>query len=670
MFSYGEKNVIDFTKVKDLVGLFAANASGKSSLFSALTFCLFDKCEREYKAANIMNTQKTEFMCKFEFEIDRKRYFIERIGKADKKGKVKVDVKFWKLEGDQEVDLNGEQRKDTNEIIREYLGSYDDFVLTSLSVQNGKNNASIIDMGDTDRKDLFAQFMGLTIFDRLHTEANERLRERLVLMRAYKNDDYTQKLVDYTNLLEQAEGFYKNMTTELERATQERNGIQEKVVEATKKLIPIDVDLPPLSVINTIIRKAEQIVAQYKDKCTTQEAEIKTVAGRLEAVELEIKKLDDKELSKTNVYRGQLQSKLNQLDYKKADLKKSYESDVKIVNRALTLEYDPNCPFCVKNSGKIATDAEEATKRLDQIKLDIIDLKTQFEETEAQLKETDWCDKACYVYNDLLRERNKLKDSQLQSTTKLASLHKELAKFEDEVKTQEKNIELYHKNKESVETNVETNKEISALKTELNNSDFIIKKMNASILDINSKVSVCKNNIDTINRKIDEIKKVESEYKLYEAYCKAVSRDGIPFDVITATVPSIESEVNNILGQICDFSASFETDGKNVIPYIVYDDKKWLMSLTSGFEKFALSLAIRVALIYVSNLPRPNFLIIDEGMSVMDGENLSSLPLLFSYLKTRFEFVLIVSHLDSVRDMVDSYIELKKENGFSKIEYI
>jgi DNA repair exonuclease SbcCD ATPase subunit len=286
------------------------------------------------------------------------------------------------------------------------------------------------------------------------------------------------------------------------------------------------------------------------------------------------------------------------------------------------------------------------------------------------LKETDWCDKACYVYNDLLRERNKLKDSQLQSTTKLASLHKELAKFEDEVKTQEKNIELYHKNKESVETNVETNKEISALKTELNNSDFIIKKMNASILDINSKVSVCKNNIDTINRKIDEIKKVESEYKLYEAYCKAVSRDGIPFDVITATVPSIESEVNNILGQICDFSASFETDGKNVIPYIVYDDKKWLMSLTSGFEKFALSLAIRVALIYVSNLPRPNFLIIDEGMSVMDGENLSSLPLLFSYLKTRFEFVLIVSHLDSVRDMVDSYIELKKENGFSKIEYI
>jgi len=37
MFSYGEKNVIDFTKTKNIVGLFAANTSGKSSIFSALT---------------------------------------------------------------------------------------------------------------------------------------------------------------------------------------------------------------------------------------------------------------------------------------------------------------------------------------------------------------------------------------------------------------------------------------------------------------------------------------------------------------------------------------------------------------------------------------------------------------------------------------------------------
>ena len=40
MFSYGENNVVDFTKLGGVVGLFAANASGKSSLLDALCFCL------------------------------------------------------------------------------------------------------------------------------------------------------------------------------------------------------------------------------------------------------------------------------------------------------------------------------------------------------------------------------------------------------------------------------------------------------------------------------------------------------------------------------------------------------------------------------------------------------------------------------------------------------
>ena len=40
MFSYGEDNVIDFTKLNGIVGMFDPNASGKSSLLDA-TFFLF-----------------------------------------------------------------------------------------------------------------------------------------------------------------------------------------------------------------------------------------------------------------------------------------------------------------------------------------------------------------------------------------------------------------------------------------------------------------------------------------------------------------------------------------------------------------------------------------------------------------------------------------------------
>ena len=64
MFSYGENNVVDFTKLNGIVGIFAPNASGKSSLLDALSFCLFDTSSRAYKAINVLNSKKDNFYCK------------------------------------------------------------------------------------------------------------------------------------------------------------------------------------------------------------------------------------------------------------------------------------------------------------------------------------------------------------------------------------------------------------------------------------------------------------------------------------------------------------------------------------------------------------------------------------------------------------------------------
>ena len=77
MFSYGEDNVIDFSKMNGIVGLFAANASGKSSLLDAITFCLFDKSTRAWRAENVMNHSKNEFTCKVEFEIGNETFFVD-----------------------------------------------------------------------------------------------------------------------------------------------------------------------------------------------------------------------------------------------------------------------------------------------------------------------------------------------------------------------------------------------------------------------------------------------------------------------------------------------------------------------------------------------------------------------------------------------------------------
>ena len=114
MFSYGDSNIVDFSNMKSVMGLFASNASGKSSVMSALSFCLFDKCDRAFKAAHVLNTQTDSFYCKLNFEISGVNYYIERTASTKKNGDVTVVVDFWKLDEDgQTISLNGEQRAGT-----------------------------------------------------------------------------------------------------------------------------------------------------------------------------------------------------------------------------------------------------------------------------------------------------------------------------------------------------------------------------------------------------------------------------------------------------------------------------------------------------------------------------------------------------------------------------
>jgi DNA repair exonuclease SbcCD ATPase subunit len=114
-----------------------------------------------------------------------------------------------------------------------------------------------------------------------------------------------------------------------------------------------------------------------------------------------------------------------------------------------------------------------------------------------------------------------------------------------------------------------------------------------------------------------------------------------------------------------------DMDGKNINCHIVYDEENfWPIELTSGMEKFISSLAIRTALVNVSNLPRPNFLAIDEGFGVLDSDNMNSMFNLFDYMKTQFSFIMVISHIDSMRDIVDKLIEIVKSKGQSKIQFI
>ena len=232
----------------------------------------------------------------------------------------------------------------------------------------------------------------------------------------------------------------------------------------------------------------------------------------------------------------------------------------------------------------------------------------------------------------------------------------------------EEKIVKYNDQEKDIMFNQQIETEIKNVQFELNDVNTKFDKVTNDVNTIFGEIKVVDTKRKTILDNIDKVEELEDKYEAYQYYLDAVKRDGVPYELITKALPTIEGEVNNILSQLVDFQMVFEMDGKNINNYIVYDDDNvWPLELSSGMEKFISSLAIRVGLINVSNLPRSNFLAIDEGFGTMDSDNLNSIYNLFQYLKSQFQFTLIVSHIDSMRDAVDTLLEVKKEKGFSNI---
>lgn len=668
MFSYGENNKIEFDSVKGMVGIFAPNASGKSSLFDAISFCIFDKTSRTYVAKNVLNNRKDNFYCKLHFQIEGVDYYIERRAKLINKGRnLKVDVSFWKDDEGGITSLNGEQRRETNTNIQQYLGTYDDFVLTTLSLQG--NNSLFIDKSQSERKEILAQFMGVDVFDKLYTFASDENRDNASLIRKFKQDDFTQKLADIEIGLKAKEAEYRLEDVNLTTVKDKVEVLNQKLISLNEKIVKVKSDNYSLTELEANKLKAENSLIQLISQRDVTQSKIQTLEEAHIQLEEEIDSFDEdlitKEYDLYKKYSNDIRDVKNDLE--KFEIR--YES---LNDKLVHLEshkYNKDCDICLENSETIIDAKVKA-----EADLAILDIerKSKMEDRDRLLLAIDTRKK----YEDLHNELIKLKQTEIKAEkdvntliNKLSTFETQEVKLENEVYQVTQLIADYLDNEKQIKKNTILRDEIVDVRHSLGKSKQLLKNSESDILILNGEVSSLKNQKQTIEARISEVRELEDQFTLYEYYLNALGKDGVSYELISKALPMIEGEVNNILGQIVEFGLQLEMDGKNINANIVYDDQKWSLEMCSGMERFISGLAIRIALINVCNLPRPNFLVVDEGFGTLDSENLTSLYMLFAYLKTQFEFVMIISHIDSMRDVVDTLMEIKKVNGFSNIKY-
>ena len=669
MFSYGENNLVRFDRAQGIIGIFAPNASGKSSLFDALCFCIYDRTSRTAISKNILNNRRDNFYCKFNFEIDGVDFFIERRAKWTRKGtNLKVDVNFWKVDGGVTESLNGEQRRETNKNIEKYLGKFEDFVLTTLSLQG--NNALFIDKSQSERKEILSQFIGVDIFDKLYQSAADENRDNATLIRKFKSDDFTTRLAQIETDLKGVKQEYKLLDIEQESSIKKEDDLQNQIVRLNEKIVKLNADS---GVSIEELEKRLKILQKKKEDTTSQKDSIQDRISHREELQLELEEILDK------FDEEDLEKSIGILNIKKIKLS-DVDSDIEKVNIKLeslyerkdhldSHKYNEDCDICMENSQTILETKEKVESEIKKNQSELQNFEKEKLEFNLEIDSLKGYEKEWKNFQEAKQKEDKIDREISQLINKLSTTETEEYKFVTQIAQQEQLIKEYYKNEKQIKKNKEIRDEIVDVRSDLDKVKQIIKNNNAEILSLNGKISALQNQKETIEDRIQEVKDLEEQSKLYQFYLNALSKDGVSYELIEKSLPMIEGEVNNILGQIVDFGMQLEIDGKNINAYLVYGDQRWSLEMCSGMERFISGLAIRVALINVCNLPRPNFLVIDEGFGTLDSENLQSLFMLFTYLKTQFDFVMIISHIDSMRDVVDGLVEIKKDNGFSNVKY-
>ena len=186
-----------------------------------------------------------------------------------------------------------------------------------------------------------------------------------------------------------------------------------------------------------------------------------------------------------------------------------------------------------------------------------------------------------------------------------------------------------------------------------------------------------------IKKEINKKNKQIAQLKMLEV---AFGKNGIPALLIEQSLPQIESQANEILDRLSNgaMSVSFETqreyrdkkreDKKQTLDIIIRDPAgSREYELFSGGEAFRINFAIRLALSRVlarRSGARLQTLVIDEGFGSQDAEGRQRLIETIKLVSPDFEKILVITHLEELKDAFPSRIEVTKTASGSHVEVI
>ena len=644
--SYGDNQRLDLDKCNGITVIESnpPNFGGKTVLsVDLLLFLFFNETTKTTKAEEIFNrfSDKDKVSVKGEITIDGEEYIIVRNieRKMSKKGdwNVKTELDFFKKLSDGSLqNFTGEQRRETENFIKESIGTKEDFLMTILTTAT--NLEELIESKPTARGQVLSRFMGLEFLKRKEEVAKSFYSDfsKSMISNIYnteqlktENEESETKISELISTIESYRVELINVNSNISKGRSYRDEMM------SKKHTDIDVELSRLnpSQVKQEIEGHEYQIEQTKIKLN----ELNVVEPKEFYKEDEHDKVKD-EYNNLNKELIQLETKIE--DIKK--LKSSVEGGIKcehcgieLMNAAITNAKIAELDGYITQKDNIYT----AMQVLTGIESTFVKLKKEFDEYEKN--------KLIKEKYDATIENYQLKIDGLQS--KLTEYDKML----DKIKSNE------HIDSMIIKANLRLD-ELERQKTQINN-------------DINTATNQQQNLEDKIKQNLKTIVKISEEQekeKIHKIYLEAYGKNGISKIIMKTMMPLINSELQRLMEDSCYFKLEIRINDKNEVEFIMVDNGtgvEKLMASGSGYERTIASLALRSVLSKICSLPKPNIIVFDEVFGKISNDNLEMVSEFFVKIKEYFEKIFLITHNPMVNQWADTIVRIKKEDNISKV---
>ncbi len=277
-----------------------------------------------------------------------------------------------------------------------------------------------------------------------------------------------------------------------------------------------------------------------------------------------------------------------------------------------------------------------------------------------------------------------------QARAALVPLEREIETLEKSVDASEKHLETLEKEYQSASQKL--NESLSS-SPDLSDLERKYRDLQEQVNTLLTKVGYARNRVDVLDdvkkqqavkeEEKQEILKQIAQLKMLE---KAFGKDGIPALLIEQSLPEIEEHANEVLDRLSsgmmrltfatqrEYRDSKREDRKETLDIMISSSaEERAYELFSGGEAFRINFALRLALSRMLAHragARLSTLVIDEGFGSQDAEGRQRLIEAINYVRDEFSKIIVITHLEELKDVFSARIEISKEPNGSQVRVV